>query len=179
MRVDRLRLAFIATGLVACSSAAPAPSAKAPAAATEHADSAEAEVAVDLSPVAAPENLVLLATMRTPARTVDTLMGWTGMGIDWRALLQAGPAAQFLPVIDLDAPIDAAAALDPKSKNKPRFFYAASIGLTSRQGALDAFRAIDAPVDQVEPGVYSVRPNPETLCFIAPALGKAKVRLVC
>jgi hypothetical protein len=178
MRVDRLRFALLATGLVACSSAPP-PSANASNAAAEHADSAEAEVAVDLSPVAAPENLVMLATLRTPARTVDTLMSWTGMGIDWRALLQAGPAAQFLPVIDLDAPIDAAAALDPKSKNKPRFFYAASIGLTSRQGALDAFRAIDAPVDQVEPGVYSVRPNPETLCFIAPALGKAKVRLVC
>jgi hypothetical protein len=179
MRVDRLRFALLATGLVACSSAAQAPSANASSAAAEHADSAEAEVAVELSPVAAPENLVMLATLRTPARSVDTLMGWTGMGIDWRALLQAGPAAQFLPVIDLDAPIDAAAALDPKSKNKPRFFYAASIGLTSRQGALDAFRAIDAPVDQVEPGVYSVRPNPETLCFIAPALGKAKVRLVC
>ncbi|MEO8182599.1 MAG: hypothetical protein ABI895_27520 [Deltaproteobacteria bacterium] len=145
----------------------------------ERTDSAEADVAVDLSPVAAPENLVLLATLRSPARSVDTLMSWSGLGLDWRALLQAGPAAQFLPVIDLDAPLDAAAVLDPKSKNKPKLWFAASIGLTSRQGALDAFRAMDAPVDVVEPGVYSVRPNPKTLCFIASSLGKAKVRLVC
>lgn len=134
---------------------------------------------MDLSPVAAPENLVVLATLRSPAHSMDTLMSWTGLGLDWRALLQAGPAGQFLPVLDLDAPVDAAALLDPKSKNKPRLWFAASIGLTSRQAALDAFRSMDAPVDVVEPGVYSVRPNPKTLCFIAPALGKAKVRLVC
>jgi hypothetical protein len=153
--------------------------ATAPAQATEHSDGAEADVAVDLSPVAAPANLVLLATLRSPAHSVDTLMSWSGLGLDWRALLQAGPAAPLLPVLDLDAPIDAAATLDPKSKSKPRLLFAASIGLTSRQGALDAFRGLDAPVDVVEPGVYSVRPNPSIQCFIAPALGKAKVRLVC
>jgi hypothetical protein len=180
MRVDRLRLALVFAGLAACSShAAPPVAAAAAPQAAEHGDSAEADVAVDLSPVVAPENLVVLATLRSPAHTMDTLMGWIGLGLDWRSLMQSGPAAQFLPVIDLDAPIDAAATLDPKSKNKPRLLYAASIGLTSRQGALDAFRSVDAPVDVVEPGVYSVRPNPTTQCFIAPALGKAKVRLVC
>jgi hypothetical protein len=178
MRVDRLRLALAFAGLGACSSPATPPAAVA-AQAPEHSESAEADVAVDLSPVAAPENLVVLATLRAPAHSVDTLMSWTGLGLDWRALLQAGPAAQFLPVIDLDAPVDAAAVLDPRSKNKPHLWFAASIGLTSRQGALDLFRGMDVPVDLVEPGVYSVRPNPNTLCFIASALGKAKVRLVC
>jgi hypothetical protein len=177
MRVDRLALVF--AGFAACSSPATPPVATVSARAAEHSDSAEADVAVDLSPVAAPENLVALASLRSPAHIMDTLMSWSGLGLDWRALLQAGPAAQFLPVIDLDAPIDAAAVLDAKSKNKPHLWFAASVGLTSRQGALDAFRALDAPVDVVEPGVYSVRPNPKTLCFIAPALGKAKVRLVC
>jgi hypothetical protein len=179
MRVDRLRRALVFAGLTACSSPATPPVATAAAPAPEHGDGADGDVAVDLSPVPAPENLVVLATLRSPARSVDTLMSWTGLGLDWRALLQSGPAAQFLPVIDLDAPIDAAATLDPKSKNKPRLLYAAAIGLTSRQGALDAFHSLDAPIDVVEPGVYSVRPNPSTQCFIAPALGKAKVRLVC
>ena len=179
MRVDRLRLALVFAGLAACSSSATPPVATVAAQGPEHSESAEADIAVDLSPVAAPENLVLLATLRSPAHSVDTLMRWSGLGLDWRALLQAGPAAQFLPLVDLDAPIDAVATLDPKSKNKPRLLFAASIGLTSRQGALDAFRSLDAPIDVVEPGIYSVRPNPSTQCFIAPALGKAKVRLVC
>ncbi len=170
--------ASLLAGISACSSSSKPEAASAATEAAEQ-SGAEAEVAADLTPVAAPENLVALSSLRAPAQSLDTVLGWTGLGLDWRALAQTGAASQLLPILDLDAPVDAVATLDPKSKNKPKVYFAAAVGLTSRQAALDAFRGMDMPVDPVEPGVYSVRPNENTLCFIAPALGKAKVRLVC
>jgi hypothetical protein len=82
-------------------------------------------------------------------------------------------------VIDLDAPLDAVVTLDPAAKTRPHLFYAASIGLTSRQVALDAFEAMELPIELVEPGIHSVRPSPKAICFVASALGQAKARLVC
>ncbi|HTV25465.1 MAG TPA: hypothetical protein VMG12_42510, partial [Polyangiaceae bacterium] len=167
---------FALASLAACSNPKPAdsPEAAAPAAA-----GAAEEVLPELTPVAAPENIVGIATLRTPARTLDTAMGWTGLGLDFRMLLSSGAGAAILPVLDLEAPIDAVMTLDPKVKNRPRVLFAASIGLTSREAALDAFQGLEFPVEFVEPGVHSVRPNAKTVCFVAPALGKAKARLVC
>lgn len=140
---------------------------------------AEAESPPDLTPVAAPANLVALASWRTPARSMSTITGWTGLGIDWRTWLEAGPAAAFLPVLDLAAPIDAAITLDPESKNRPRAFFAVSLGLTSRQAALDTFQRMEMPAEFVEPGVHSVRVSSKTLCLVTSALGQASARLVC
>lgn len=185
MRVDRHRFilrslaaVWLLAGISACSSSSTPEAASAASEAAEP-GSAEAEIAADLTPVAAPENVVALSTLRAPGQSIDTVLAWTGLGLDWRALAQTGAASQLLPILDLDAPVDAVATLDPKSKNKPKLYFAAALGLSSRQGALDAFRGMDMPVDTVEPNVYSVRPNEQTLCYIAPALGKAKVRLVC
>ncbi len=139
----------------------------------------EAEADLALSPVKAPDNIFGVATLRAPARTLDMAFAWTKLGLDWRALLSAGPAAEILPVLDLDAPVDVVLTLDPKQKSQPRVLFAASVGLSSRQAALDAFRNMGVPAEFVEPGVHSVRPSPKTLCFVAAALGKAKARLVC
>jgi hypothetical protein len=84
-----------------------------------------------------------------------------------------------LPVLDLDAPVDAIVTLDPKVKNRPKTFFAVSFGLTSRQAALDVFRQMETPAEYVEPGVHSVKPSAKAICFIAAALGKANARLVC
>lgn len=168
--------AVVLVSIAGCSNPAPPNS---PNAAPEAAAAEGAEDLPELTPVPAPENLVGVATLRTPARTLDTAMAWTGLGIDFRMLAQSGAAAAILPVLDLEAPIDAVATLDPKVKTRPRVLFAASVGLTSRQAALDAFASLDYPVEFVEPGIHSVRPNPKTLCFVAPALGKAKARLVC
>src|SRR3954470_5935353 len=166
-------------GGTACSSSS---SANSPAAAPNAATPAgtEAEDLPELTPAPAPENLVAIATLRTPARTLDTAMSWTGLGIDFRTLVQSsGPGAAILPILDLEAPLDVIATIDPKIKNKPRVLFAASIGLTSRQAALDAFQGLEFPVEFVEPGVHLVRPSAKLVCFVAPALGKASARLVC
>ena len=171
-----LALALPLAALSACSKPEPASSAQAPAA---EANEAALEELPELTAVPAPDNLVGLATLRTPGRTLDTALGWTGLGVDFRTLLQSGPAAALLPVLDLEAPLDAVVTLDPQSKTRPHFYYAASIGLTSRQAALDVFQGMELPIELVEPGVHSVRPSPKTLCFVGPALGQAKARLVC
>jgi hypothetical protein len=167
-------LALAAFG--ACSNPKPADS---PEAAAGAASAAEPEVLAELTPVPPPENIIGVATLRTPAHTLDTALGWTGLGLDFRMLLSSGAGAAILPVLDLDAPIDAVMTLDPKVKNRPRVLFAASVGLTSREAALEAFQGLEFPVEFVEPGIHSVRPNAKTVCFVAPALGKAKARLVC
>jgi hypothetical protein len=184
MRVNRLGASLLLTGLGlaglgACSSGATPQVTSVAASAGEHPVSAEPDPALDLSPVAAPENLVGIATLRSPAHSLDTLMGWTGLGLDWRSLAQASPIGRFLPIVDLDAPIDAVLTLDPKSLNRPRTLSAVSLGLSSRDAALDAFRSLNFPVEQLHGGITSVRPSPKLLCYVAPALGKAKVRLIC
>jgi hypothetical protein len=163
--------------LGACSKPTPADS---PAAASGPGTaSEESEDLPELTPVPAPENIVAVATLRTPARTLDTAMSWTGLGLDFRMFLQSGPGAALLPVLDLEAPLDAVMTIDPKVKNRPRVLFAASVGLTSRQAALTAFEGLQFPVEFVEPGIHSVRPSEKMVCFVAPALGKAKARLVC
>lgn len=170
----KLGRGLLVVAAVACSNPKPAdsPEAAAPGA-------AEAEAEAELTPVPPPENIVGVATLRTPAHTLDTALGWTGLGLDFRMFLSSGAGAAILPVLDLEAPVDAVMTLDPKVKNRPRVLFAASIGLTSREAALEAFQGLEFPVEFVEPGIHSVRPNAKTLCFVAPALGKAKARLVC
>lgn len=181
MRAGLLRYSigasFLFAGLPACSSPS-APQVPAVGAPVGDAEGAEAE-SLSLTPAAAPDNIVGVATLRAPARTLDVAMAWTGLGLSWRSLLEAGPAAPFLPVLNLDAPVDLVVTLDPKVKNRPRTFVAASIGLTSRQAALEVFESLKMPVELVEPGVHGVRPNDDTFCFLSAALGIAKARLVC
>lgn len=170
-RAGLLALAAVA----ACSNPKPADSPEAPGPGAAGA----VEVLPELTPAPPPAHLVGLATLRTPARTLDTAMAWTGLGLDFRMFLSSGAGAAILPVLDLEAPVDAVMTLDPKVKNRPRVLYAASVGLTSREAALEAFQSLEFPVEFVEPGVHSVRPNAKTLCFVAPALGRAAARLVC
>jgi hypothetical protein len=164
-------------GIVGCSNSKPADSPTGASAA--NGASEPSDDLPELTPVPAPENIVGIASLRTPAQTLDTAMAWTGLGLDFRMLLGSGAGAAILPVLDLEAPLDAVVTIDPKVKNRPRLFVAAAIGLTSRQAALEAFESLQYPVEFVEPGIHSVRPNEETVCFVAPALGKAKARLVC
>ena len=83
-------------------------------------------------------------------------------------------------MLDLDAPVDADRHARSEGQEPSRsVLFAVSVGLTSRQAALDVFRQLETPAEYVEPGVHSVQPNAKSVCFIAAALGKAKVRLVC
>jgi hypothetical protein len=168
---------IVLASIAGCSSSKPADSPTGAAAA--NGASEESEDLPELTPVAPPENIVGVASLRTPAHTLDTAMAWTGLGLDFRLLLTSGAGAAILPVLDLEAPLDAVVTIDPKVKNRPRLLVAAAVGLTSRQAALEAFEGLQYPVEFVEPGIHSVRPNEDTLCFVAPALGKAKARLVC
>jgi hypothetical protein len=83
------RAGLLAVAVVAgCSSPKPADSPEA--AAPGAAGAAEAEVLPELTPVPPPENIVGVATLRTPAHTLDTALGWTGLGLDFRMFLSTG-----------------------------------------------------------------------------------------
>lgn len=135
----------------------------------------------ELAPAAIPANLVAWAVLPSPGNTLDTSMEWAGLDIPWRPLLGAlsGPLGAVLPVVDWNAPLDAAITLDPESRNRPRFFLAASIGLLSVQATLEAFRAQEIPVQFEMPGVHSVHLTSRVECFISRALGVATARMVC
>jgi hypothetical protein len=172
-----LAASFVFASLPGCSS--PATSQAPAVAAPPAADAEGAAESLALTPVAAPENIVGVATLRAPTRTPDVAMAWTALGLSWRTMIESGPAAPFLPVLNLDAPVDVVVTLDPKVKNRPRAFVAASIGVTSRKAALDVFEGMKMPVELIEPGVHGVRPNDNTFCFLSAALGVAQARLVC
>src|SRR5687767_182049 len=102
---------FMLAGVVGCSNSAPPKGPDTAAAAADGTSSAEGEDLPALTPVSAPENLVGIATLRTPARTLDTAMAWTGLGLDFRTFVQAGPGAALLPILDLEAPLEVVVTL--------------------------------------------------------------------
>lgn len=171
--------AVLLLGSVGCSGGATQNTATVAAGTPRAGAEAEADTPVELAPAPAPDHIAGIITLRAPARTIDTAVAWSGLGVDWRALVKSGSLAQFLPVVDLDAPIDALVTLDPAAKERPRVFAAVSLGLTSRAAALEVFEQMELPVEAVEPGIHLVQPSPKTTCLVAAALGKAKARLIC
>lgn len=139
------------------------------------------QAAPPLTPVAAPRDVVGRATLRKPSHLLETSQAWLGMNgrEALQNLLQSTPLAPVADLIDYEASVNALVTLDPNSKSRPRLFGAAALGLTSRQAALDAFRAAARPVEFVEPGVHSVGLDAQRLCFVASALGAAPARLIC
>src|SRR5262245_59851069 len=70
--------------------------------------SGSAPGAVDLSPVAMPEGVFALARVASPARLVDTGVGWSTLPLDWRAEL-ANESPGIDKLLDFAAPLDFAA----------------------------------------------------------------------
>jgi hypothetical protein len=169
-----------AIGLVTClGCAAKPPPAAAPTAPSPPAALVEAETAPDLSPVAAPEDLVLVGRLSRPRLLVETIAGWAGMPVRLQDLLPhelRGVDA----VLAWDAPIELAAVLDRRSTAKvaPPLIVL-SIGLTSLPRALDLAREHGASPTRVAPSIYRVPVDDEVTCALAAAVGAAPARLVC
>lgn len=132
----------------------------------------------DLSPVAAPAELVVVGRLNNPAKIVDTIAGWSKLPVDWRQLL-AREEPGLERVVYLDAPVEFAVALDPNGSGQfPQPLAVVSVGLTSLQGAVDFARQKGEPVRQVRAGIYRVGSGGDS-CALAASAGKAPARLVC
>lgn len=136
--------------------------------------------APDLTEVAEPENLVVVARWSNPDTSTNAVQGWTGMPLDLRRFLQDEMPSWLADAAALDAPIDFALALGPGSADaKPTFEGAIAMGLRAdveqvRQAALAQGEA----VEQVDTGVYRLRAF-DLECALAASAGPVPTRIVC
>jgi hypothetical protein len=193
-------LAFIAVGSIACGGAAPPT--QAPSALAKPVASAALPAAPDLSPVAAPQSLVISGRLAKPAASLATFGSWSHFPMP-----QADQVTEILlgeavgPLVDLDQSVDMALAIDPAR---------AGAGFEAIQGGLlfafsaavkdaDAAKTVLSERFKLVPaengalvisglGHATHRDGDEDpdedgdfrrTCELAPAFGAAPTRLVC
>ncbi len=137
----------------------------------------------DLSEVSAPEDLVFVARWRSPAVTVDTLLAWTNLPLDWRSLMDRALPAKAKgaanTVFALDAPVDLAVTLGARTMAEPEPQAVIAVGLQSVEAGVRFAEAMGEDVEDLGRGVFAVGGGGELDCVIAPATGPAAARLVC
>jgi hypothetical protein len=94
-------------------------------------------------------------------------------------ILRGIDGSRFAALLALDAPVAAVAALDT-SNGRPGLVAAASVGLTSADGAIAAAEASGA-LSELGPGLLLIHADDSSpgRCALAAAAGAAPVRLVC
>src|SRR6187402_1716091 len=98
------------------------------------------EEAPELSPVAAPPELIALARFKKPQTAIETIGAWANFPFKLTSVLPA-ELKGLESVVAWDAPLEAAVALDPAGEGKvPEPLAVVSVGLTSLDGALDLAR---------------------------------------
>ncbi|MBN2191802.1 MAG: hypothetical protein JW751_03210 [Polyangiaceae bacterium] len=136
----------------------------------------------DLSPVTAPGEVVVVGRWQAPLESVDLLLGWTRLPVDWRGLVdQAVPRTSQGPgreVLALDAPVDLVVML-PRAGKAPEPRVAFSVGLTSLDGALELAEALHEDIETVRPYYYRVGGRHDLTCMLGPSVGRAPARAVC
>jgi hypothetical protein len=149
---------------------------------------------VDLTPVAEPADIFVLARWRSPGATFSGLGACAGIPpifVDGRvhelldrvlarAFHDGVDGRQLADVVALDAPVDLLVSLDTGRRGQPDALFAFSIGLTSLERARQALE-VSGPVVELMPGLWRVGPkgSGQLSCAVGPAAGKAPARLVC
>ncbi|HEX2672979.1 MAG TPA: hypothetical protein VHM25_18990 [Polyangiaceae bacterium] len=137
------------------------------------------EDAPDLSPVAAPAELIALARFKKPQTAIETVAAWANFPYKLKDVLPA-EMKSLEGVIAWDAPLEAAVALDPMGEGKvPEPLAVVSLGLTSLDGALDFARSKGQSVRRLRAGVYRIGDADQISCAAGVAVGAAPARLVC
>lgn len=137
------------------------------------------EDAPDLSPVAAPAELIALARFKKPQTAIETVAAWANFPYKLKDVLPS-EMKSLEGVIAWDAPLEAAVALDPMGEGKvPEPLAVVSLGLTSLEGALDFARSKGQSVRRLRAGVYRIGDADQVSCAAGVAVGSAPARLVC
>jgi len=157
----------------------PAPAAPASAAPVVAAAPLVKEDPADLSPVAAPPELIGLLRFKKPQTAIETVAAWANFPYKLRDVLPS-EFKGLESVVAWDAPLEAALALDTQGDGKlPEPLAVFSIGLTSLEGALDFVRSKGQSVRKQRAGVYRIGDAEDVSCAAGLALGSAPARLVC
>jgi hypothetical protein len=170
-------LGSLPAALSGCGSpAAPAAPSNAP---TVSAAPVTKDEAPDLSPVAAPPELFALARFKKPQTAIETVGAWANFPFKLKDVLP--PELKGLEnIVAWDAPLEAAAALDPLGEGKvPEPLAVVSVGLTSLDAALEFVRAKGQSVRRLRAGVYRVGDSEDVSCAIGVSIGSTPARLVC
>ena len=137
------------------------------------------EEAPELSPVSTPADLIALARFKKPQSAIETVGAWANFPFKLRDVLPADLKG-LEGVVAWDAPLEAAAALDPVGDGKvPEPLAVVSVGLTSLDGALDFARAQGQSVSRLRAGVYRIGDSEDVSCAVAVSLGSTPARLIC
>ncbi len=164
--------------LVACGAGTTDKPATAPAAVVSAAPVAKEE-APDLSPVAAPSDLIAIARFKSPATAIETVSAWANFPFKIQSAVPSDLKG-LESVLAWDAPVELAVALDPLGEGKvPEPLTVVSIGLASLDSALDFAKAQGQAVHKLRAGVYRVGDSDDVSCAAAVAVGSAPARLVC
>lgn len=169
--------------LTGCAGRAGSPPVEAPVPPPPTTDSRTAPAALEVA--AAPEGLVLVGRWQAPAESLDLLLGWTGLPLDWRGLadqnLPRSTAGTVRDLLALDSPLDFAVTLPrPGEDPEPRLAFA--IGVHSLDGTLELAETLGASVEPLRDEgrrVYRLELDGELECMLGPALGTTSARLVC
>ncbi|MGC4089904.1 MAG: hypothetical protein QM756_18855 [Polyangiaceae bacterium] len=133
----------------------------------------------NLSPVAAPDDLIAVGRLARPRALFETLANWCGFPVHVSDLLPS-EVRVLNDVVAWDAPVEVAAVLDRHSSEKvPPPEYVVSVGLTSLTKVLSAAKDKGFEATRVSSSVYRVPLSDEVFCAVAAAAGAAPVRLVC
>ncbi|MEN9578564.1 MAG: hypothetical protein RJA70_1573, partial [Pseudomonadota bacterium] len=134
--------------------------------------------ATELTPVAAPAELILQGRFRDPALLLNRGIDWVHVPFSWEEMLTS-QLPGLAPNLDLAAPADITVSLDPESFGAPKVLYAVAVGLKGFDEALHALRSAGRQVERVSSGVHFVQLDPEVSCVVSRSVGKTPARLVC
>ncbi|HEY4103762.1 MAG TPA: hypothetical protein VGM44_07720, partial [Polyangiaceae bacterium] len=133
----------------------------------------------DLSPVAAPADLVAIGRFKNPEAAIESVASWANFPFKITSVIPSDLKG-LEQVVAWNAPVELAVALDPMGEGKvPEPLTVVSVGLTSVDGALSFARAQGQSVHRLRSGVYRVGESDDISCAIAVAVGAAPARLVC
>lgn len=122
---------------------------------------------------------MLRGRFKSPALAVQTVSKWTSLPLSIDDLLPAD-ARSMSRVVDWNAPLDVAVALDPRGEGRlPQPLAVVSIGLRSLDEATAAARAAGTTLQRVRAGVFRAGVAEPANCAIAASVGAAPARLVC
>ena len=180
--MQRVVLALGFAGAIACGGGQATPNNPSEVTTTDKGETlASAEGTANLTPVAAPNELVAVARLKNPGGLVDSVISWAKLGVDWRGVLgKKEPAIN--DVLATDASVEAVVALDPQGKGTDleQPFAVVSVGLRSLERAVQLARDKGERVRQIGNGIYRVSDSSRSPnCVVAASLGKAPARLVC
>jgi hypothetical protein len=155
---------------------------KKPSVAPSSHEKASEDSAPALTPAPAPADLVGVMRLTSPGALADTLGAWINLP-EWRGALRGAlgdeDAAELERVFSFEAPVEAAAMLDPRASSRVRVFFAVSFGLASFDGALSSIRSAGMIPERLPSGDYTVRLKDKHDCAVARSLGATKARFVC